>query len=58
MSDLRRIKVKVTIEGEYNTCIDEIVSLISSINYGPVVSDGITSIDINLDVNEPIEVGD
>ena len=58
MPDRNNIKVKVIIEGEYKAKVEDIVTIISGIDYGDIVSDGITSINIDIDVLDPVHEGD
>jgi hypothetical protein len=57
-SDNMRIKVKVTIEGEYQSAINKIMEMIAKIDYGQVIEDGITHVDVDIDVKEPVKEGD
>ncbi len=56
-SENKKIKVKVTIEGEYQDAVNKIMDMIARINYGEVIEDGITHVDVDIEVKDPNQVG-
>ena len=53
MPDRGNIKVKVTIEGEYKAAVNEVIEMISCIDFGKAIKDGMTHIDVDIDVVDP-----
>jgi hypothetical protein len=56
-SENKKIKVKVTIEGEYLDAVNKIMDMIARIDYGEVIEDGITHVDVDIEVKDPNQVG-
>jgi hypothetical protein len=56
-SENKKIKVKVTIEGEYQDAVNKIMDMIARIDYGKVIEDGITHVDVDIEVKETNQVG-
>jgi hypothetical protein len=56
-SDNKKIKVKVTIEGEYEEAVNRIMEMIARIDYDEVMRDGITHVDVDIEVKDPNQVG-
>lgn len=56
-SENKKIKVKVTIEGEYQDAVNRIMEMIARIDYGEAIQDGITHVDVDIEVKDPNQVG-